>query len=238
MVNKEFFIGLDLGQASDYTALIIIQRLIEAGESVYHVRRLERIRGEPYPDIAKKVLAVQKAPALAGKADLIVDSTGVGAPVVDLLRESRLDPIAISIHGGATVSREGRDWKVPKRDLVGVLQVLLQSGRLKVSNKLKLGPVLQAEMLNFRVKINPVTAHDSYSAWRDNEHDDLVLSAALAAWWAERQPKPVGPLSFTGGTKKPTWPGGTRGGGNWLSDAARHHGGGASIIGGINHRQR
>ena len=236
MVNKEFFIGLDLGQASDYTALIIIQRLIEAGESVYHVRRLERIRGEPYPDIAKKVLAVQKAPALAGKADLVVDQTGVGRPVVDLLREAGLNPIPIAIHGGATVGREGRDWKVPKRDLVGVLQVLLQSGRLKVSNKLKLGPVLQAEMLNFKVKIDPVTAHDSYSAWRDNEHDDLVLSAALAAWWAERQPKPVGPLSFAGAQKKPTWAGTGRGGGNWFAEAAAHHGSGGEFVGGINHR--
>ena len=237
MVNKEFFIGLDLGQASDFTALIIIQRLIEAGESIYHVRRLERIRGEPYPDIAKKVLAVQKAPALAGKADLVVDQTGVGRPVVDLLREAGLNPIAIAIHGGCAVSREGRDWKVPKRDLVGVLQVLLQSGRFKVSNKLKLGPVLQAEMLNFKVKIDPVTAHDSYSAWRDNEHDDLVLSAALAAWWAERQPKPVGPLSFAGAQKKPTWACPGRGGGNWFAEAARHHGsGGGEFIGGINHR--
>ncbi len=241
MVNKEFFIGLDLGQASDYTALIIIQRLIEAGESIYHVRRLERIRGEPYPDIAKKVLAVQKAPALAGKADLIVDSTGVGAPVVDLLRESRLDPIAISIHGGATVSREGRDWKVPKRDLVGVLQVLLQSGRLKVSNKLKLGPVLQAEMLNFRVKIDPITAHDSYSAWRDNEHDDLVLSAALACWWAERSPKPMGPLVFSGAKRTPPWKesgsSASSRGGNWFAEAAAHHGGnGANFVGGVNHR--
>ncbi len=238
MVNKEFFIGLDLGQASDFTALIIIQRLIEAGESIYHVRRLERIRGEPYPDIAKKVLAVQKAPALAGKADLVVDQTGVGRPVVDLLREAGLNPIAIAIHGGCTVSREGYDWKVPKRDLVGVLQVLLQSGRLKVSNKLKLGPVLQAEMLNFRVKIDPITAHDSYSAWRDNEHDDLVLSAALACWWAERSPKPTGPLTFHGATGKPAWAdfSSIRGGQNWLADAARHHGGGASIIGGVNHR--
>ena len=229
MVNTEFFIGLDLGQASDYSALIIIQRLIEAGESIYHIRRLERIRGEPYPDIAKKVLAVMQAPALAGKTDLVVDQTGVGRPVVDLLRESRLDPIAVSIHGGATVSREGRDWKTPKRDLVGVLQVLLQGGRLKVSNKLKLGPILQTEMLNFRVKIDPITAHDSYSAWRDNEHDDLVLSAALACWWAERSPKPTGPLTFTGGTRKPSWADSSsiRGGQNWLSDAARHHGGGA-----------
>ncbi|VVB72974.1 Uncharacterised protein [uncultured archaeon] len=111
----------------------------------------------------------------------------------DCLAIIRSKPIAVSIHGGANVSREGDNWKPPKRDLVGTLQVLLQSGRFRVSNKLKLGPILQAEMMNFKVKIDPVTAHDSYSAWRDNEHDDLVLSAALDAWWAERAPKPCGP---------------------------------------------
>lgn len=236
MVTK-FYIGLDLGQASDYTALIILQEMPGEAGNIYHARRLERIRGEPYPNVADKVKAIMDSRALTGHTDLIVDQTGVGAPVVDLLRQAGLKPIAVSIHGGANVSREGANWKVPKRDLVGVLQVLLQSGRFKVSNKLKLGPILQAEMLNFKVKIDPVTAHDSYSAWRDNEHDDLVLSAALAAWWAERQPKPLGPLTFVGATKQsPIVPGGPSRS-SWFSEAARHHGGqGATFIGGINHR--
>jgi len=42
-------------------------------------------------------------------------------------------------------------------------------------------------MLNFRAKIDPATAHDSYSAWREQDHDDLVLSVALACWWGERE---------------------------------------------------
>jgi hypothetical protein len=71
------------------------------------------------------------------------------------------------------------------------LQVLLQTERLKVAGKLKLGPVLSQEMLNFRVKIDPMTAHDSYSAWREEDHDDLVLSVALAAWWGENGAKEV-----------------------------------------------
>ena len=58
-----------------------------------------------------------------------------------------------------------------------------------MAGKLKLGPVLSQEMLNFRVKIDPMTAHDSYSAWREEDHDDLVLSVALAAWWGENGPK-------------------------------------------------
>lgn len=201
----KFYIGLDLGQASDYTALIILQEVPDPAGNIYHIRRLERIRGAPYPEIAEKVKAIMASPALADDTALVVDQTGVGAPVVDLLRQAGLKPVAVSIHGGANVTREGSNWKVPKRDLVGVLQVLLQAGRFKVSDKLKLGPVLQAEMLNFKVKIDPVTAHDSYSAWRDNEHDDLVLSVALAAWWAERQPKPTGPLVCVSGKRPCPW---------------------------------
>lgn len=29
------------------------------------------------------------------------------------------------------------------------------------------------------------TGHDSYEAWRDGDHDDLVLSLAMACWFAE-----------------------------------------------------
>jgi len=186
----KFFVGLDLGQVSDYTALTILERLPDKKGSIYHIRRLERTRGASYPDIVQKVLAIMRSPSMAGNASLIVDQTGVGAPVVDLLKKAGLKPIAVSIHGGDNTSHDGDSWRTPKRDLVGVLQVLLQTGRLKVAQKLKLGPTLQTEMLNFRQKIDPTTAHDSYSSWRESDHDDLVLSAALACWWGERAPKP------------------------------------------------
>ena len=35
------------------------------------------------------------------------------------------------------------------------------------------------------------TAHDSYGAWREGAHDDLVLAVCLALWIAESEPKPV-----------------------------------------------
>lgn len=187
----KFVIGLDLGQVSDYTALAILEAFPGKDGIVYNVRWLERVRGVSYPEVAEKVIRIMASPSLAVKAALVVDQTGVGAAVVDLLKKSGLKPIAVSIHGGDRATNEGNSWRVPKRDLVGVLQVLLQTERLKVASKLKLGPVLQAEMLNFKVKIDPVTAHDSYSAWRESDHDDLVLSTALAAWWAEvGAPKP------------------------------------------------
>ncbi len=29
-------------------------------------------------------------------------------------------------------------------------------------------------------------SHETFGAWREGQHDDLVLAAALAGWWAER----------------------------------------------------
>ena len=45
-------------------------------------------------------------------------------------------------------------------------------------------PKLREELLNFRRKQNTVTAHISYEHWRESDHDDLVLAAALACWKA------------------------------------------------------
>jgi hypothetical protein len=194
----KFVIGLDLGQSQDYTAICVIEALSKCEKgATYHVRRLERIRGESYPGIAEKVTAIMRSPALSGKSALVVDGTGCGRPVFDMFEKASLKPIGVYIHGGDSVTHDGNIWRVPKRDLVGVLQVMLQTERLKVSSKLKLAPILQSEMLNFKVKIDPATAHDSYSAWREADHDDLVLSVALACWYAETAaPKPMPILMF------------------------------------------
>lgn len=204
----KFFIGLDLGQANDYTALSVLEKLAGAGGPHYQCRHLERVRNVPYPDVVKTVGNMMRSPALAGGAALVVDQTGVGAPVVDLFKLARLNPVSVLIHGGDSETGEGNSWRVPKRHLVGTMQVLFQSGRLKISSKLPLAATLQAELQNFKVKIDPKTAHDSYSAWREQDHDDLVLSVALAAWFAEAHaPKPVPRLVLprAGETIKSSW---------------------------------
>ena len=52
---------------------------------------------------------------------------------------------------------------------------------------MELWPALKKELLNFRVKINISTSHDSYEAWREGDHDDLVLAVALACWRARKR---------------------------------------------------
>ena len=73
----------------------------------------------------------------------------------------------------------------PKRDLVSVLQVLLQSKRLKIAAGIEHRDLLLNELSTFSAKIT-TTAHDTYEAWREGQHDDLVLALALACWSFER----------------------------------------------------
>lgn len=47
--------------------------------------------------------------------------------------------------------------------------------------------VFTTELQNYQVTIDPKTAHDSYSAWREGIHDDLVFTVALACWLGEHR---------------------------------------------------
>src|SRR5829696_8262980 len=120
--------------------------------------------------------------------ELIVDQTGVGRPVVDLLRQGGFAPIAITITGGDQVIQvEHREYRVPKRNLVGAVQVLLQTRRLRWASSLSEAATLKQELDNFKAKIS-LSGHDSYGAgedWRESNHDDLVLSVALGCWHSE-----------------------------------------------------
>ncbi|MGE0821573.1 MAG: hypothetical protein AB7P18_05605 [Candidatus Binatia bacterium] len=185
---SQFFAGLDLGQATDYTALTIAEKIRdeETREASYHFRHIERMKlGTSYPQVVAHVKDVLDRKPLKGQTTLALDYTGCGRPVADMFRPAPFPLYAISIHGGNTVTRDGLFVSVPKRDLVAVVQVLLQSGRLKIAEQLSHTELLISELQNFRVKIDPVTSHDSYAAWREQAHDDLVLAAALACWTGE-----------------------------------------------------
>ncbi len=162
-------------------------------EHHYACRHLERLpRGTPYPaQVARiKQLSDELTKTTGTTPRLVADATGVGRPVLDMLRSAGLSPAAITITGGDNVSQDGLDYRVPKRDLVSVIQVLLQSQRLKIARALPEADTLTAELLSFKVSIR-LKGHDSYGndkgEWRENPHDDLVLACSLAAWFGETQ---------------------------------------------------
>jgi hypothetical protein len=198
-MSEEYVIGLDLGQTQDYTALAVLQRVQTVQQSDYLVRHLKRYPlGTPYTAIVPSVACLAGSPILAGKSTLVVDQTGVGRPLVEmLLREPgipRVVPVTITSGHAVTLAADG-SRHVPKKELVTALQLLLQGRRLRIAKGLPEAQVLTEELMNFRIKIT-AAAHETFGVWRQGQHDDLVLAVALAGWWAEREPSygpnPVG----------------------------------------------
>lgn len=200
------FVGLDLGQARDFTAAAVVEaipsqyevavtdrdpemgllrdrtEIIEGLPLTLNVLNLVRFDlGTPYPVIVERIgAAMQRNP----DALLTVDRTGVGAPVFDLFVLAGLEPVAVTITGGERAHGSAGEWSVPKRDLVGGLVAAFQSERLKIGAHLPHAATLTEELTNFRMKVDLKTGHDSYEAWRESVHDDLVLAVALAVWTA------------------------------------------------------
>ena len=200
-MKTEYFLGVDLGQRQDFTAIAVVAKTEEQRrernpatwewetDTRLHLRHMRRLPlGMAYPDMVAEVCRMIAPLAKAGECTLVVDATGVGAPVVDLFRRSGLGCaiVPVQITGGDRESQEGGMWRVPKRDLVIGLQVMFQERRLQISGRLAEGPALLRELMQMRVNISQ-TGHDSYGCWREGSHDDLVLAVSLACWRAQRK---------------------------------------------------
>lgn len=184
-----YYFGLDLGQANDYTALTIAQKLrTKEGNIEYHTRHAERFPlGTTYPDMIDKLQLRINAVNIAGDYTVLPDMTGVGRPVVDLMRKQGIRTVPIIITGGdkELFDAELGAWKVPKRILISNMLVLLQNEQLKFAEGMMHARTLIDELLNFKIKVTS-KGNDTYEAWREGDHDDLVLSLAMAVWYAVR----------------------------------------------------
>ena len=65
------------------------------------------------------------------------------------------------------------------------MAVLVENRRLKTIRGDDMSHLLAKEMRAFSVKVTPV-GHETYEAWREAEHDDLVLAVALGCWYVKQ----------------------------------------------------
>jgi hypothetical protein len=198
--ERKFCVGLDLGQASDPSAIAVVEHhrtplaeyapnyetrvTTQLTKEFFDVRHLERLPlGISYLDICAYVAKVMaRRPLREFDARLVVDQTGCGRPASDILRRAGLRFAAVTITAGDSEIYVGRDeYRVPKHLLVTSLDARLSTKELRFSEKLKEAAAMKAELQDFRHSIS-VSGHMSYNA-RSGAHDDLVLACGLAVWW-------------------------------------------------------
>jgi len=185
----DYYLGLDLGQRVDHTAMALVTPVVEADGGVDYlrwmqptverlrVRHLERLPlGTRYGEVVRRVRALTSGPEMA-RCEVVADATGVGMPVVEMLREAGLKAqvVPVTITSGGSARLDGIVWHMPRRDLLGKLVVEFEQGRLRLPAKSGLAGRLREEIAG--VQAGP---------GRGSGHDDLVFALALAVWRAGR----------------------------------------------------
>lgn len=203
-------IGVDLGKSNDFTAISMAESCLDGGGESFIVQHLERARlGTNYTVIAqrltglhdklleavqavnKKWLAIKRqgghSHTMIAEPECVIDATGLGSPFIDFLRREspQIRIVAVTITSGDKDSQrpvdDGYDkLTLGKEALVGRLQVLLGSGKIKLPSS-PAGKDLAEELRVFRRKVNQSTGHASYNA-EIGSHDDLVIACALSVW--------------------------------------------------------
>jgi len=196
-----YWVSLDCGQAHDYSAALVSERVTPVGvtngdrspHSEIHVGSIDRAPlRTPYPTIAKAVVAkcceLEPVGAFGERPDigLIIDAGGVGRAVRDLVRAElsrrsdtpRIHFWPVAATGGGRVTIGGGFINVPKKDLVTSAVVALQDGTLKIGD-VENADVLRKELAEYRVKLTK-KGNETYEGAGRN--DDLVYGLALATW--------------------------------------------------------
>jgi hypothetical protein len=169
----------------------------------YDIVLMEKYQSISYPQMADRACAIMHSARLVNNADLLIDATGVGEPVVDIFREKGLFPVPILFTGGedAREVRAGmgeifqgapgklaplrvlKEIRVPKKQLVDAGVVLMQQGRVHVARGLKWADDFKQQLMRFKGKINDKTGRVKYEAENEAAHDDWVACYLMGAWW-------------------------------------------------------
>ena len=147
------------------------------------MRHLERIAsGTRYPEIVRRVGEV--VGSVSDRTDywpnVYVDVTGLGTPIVTLLRDEIygcwVRPVYFTHGDRRTI--ENDEIRLGKAWLVTRLQTLLQAGHLHLP-RTDQAEVLAKELLDYEIHVEP-DANDRYGAFRVGRNDDLVTALGLA----------------------------------------------------------
>jgi hypothetical protein len=174
------------------------------GDIHYTIRFVERMPlNTPYPKVADRLAEVYNGLVVAGRPTeaphpllreryakhstgrhihaVLVDATGVGTPVVDLLREKNIQPLTpVYLTGGEKATHDNGELRLAKGLLVSRLQVLLQQRRIHLPDTAE-ARALTEELLNYEIRMTE-SANLQTGVFKTGKHDDLATALGLACW--------------------------------------------------------
>jgi len=160
-ISRQYVIGCDLAKYQDYTVIIVL----DVTEKPYKLVHFERYQGRFYTET---VIRLKELYRKFNYAKVVIDSTGVGDPILELLQD-------IGAEGYVFTSKS-------KVQLIQRLQACLENGEVKypyIEELIKELQFFEYQLTRAGVKMEA----------RSGFHDDCVIALALAIWAAERYSK-------------------------------------------------
>jgi hypothetical protein len=182
-----FIISLDPAQLRDWSALAVVdmQYRPDVRRFGYSLVAMARKQGLPYDQIVNWVSRIYHKPEFNKDQppELVVDSTGVGVAVVDMLHTKGLRLNAVTITAGESFSQQGSVFHVGKARLIGTFLGAFDGGKVQVNPNMPIWPQLEKEMLSYRAEIS-AQGRAKFEA-EEGEHDDMIFALAQAIWFGE-----------------------------------------------------
>ncbi len=180
-------IALDPAQLRDWSALAVVDMQYKTTEKrfEYDLVAMGRKQGLPYDQIVDWVIRTLKRPEFnrAQPPEFLLDATGVGVAVRDMLKAKGVRAKAVTITSGETLSRQGANIHLGKARLIGKFLGAFDAGKVHVNPNMPIWPQVEREMLSFRAEMSS-QGRVKLEA-EPGENDDMLFALAMTVWYGE-----------------------------------------------------
>lgn len=159
--GSQYVMGVDLARINDYSVIIVMDRLTKR---VVYMERFNQIQWEV--QYAKIISIARQFHALC-----IIDSTGIGDPIVQTLQGAGINIQPYKIGGSAS-----------KQQLIEKLRLAIESGQVSIPRNKYTAPLItELKAYEYSFTAGGIIRYEAPSG----KHDDCVISLALAMWGAD-----------------------------------------------------
>lgn len=188
---ERYWIGADLGQANDYSAVCVIkdQQLpiydgirVALGARNRTIVYADKFRGVSYVDVVDHLIKLRNAPPFGGKSELVIDGTSIGRVVSDMLWEQGVDHAAVQMTGGQEWRRSGRYVNASKTLMIENLAVLFAAGELTFAHDLPLRKEIEEDLASFTTQTTAAGNQIITQSRNASGHADLGIGLIVAGF--------------------------------------------------------
>lgn len=187
-----FWVAADLGQANDFSAVVVLKDealpIVDEGKVIVGPRErtvvyADRFKGVSYVEVVDHLIRLRNAPPFGGKSELVVDGTSIGRVCSDMMWEESVDHHAIQMTGGQSWEKKGARYvNCGKTLMIENAAVLFASGDLKFAHDLPLRDEIEKDLASFSLKTTQAGNQIITQARSSAGHGDLGIALILGAF--------------------------------------------------------